>query len=61
MKVYLIWAWFDSDEPMVIAVTDSHKKAENIITKAESDEDNYSGYEFSIDERELNSFENTNY
>ena len=57
MKIYLVWAWYADDEPMVIAVADSNKKAEDIINQAKNNENDFDGYEFSIDERVLNEFE----
>lgn len=53
MKIYLVWSWFEDDEPMVVAVADSLEKAEELKSKVEEileGED----YEFSIDEREIN-------
>lgn len=52
MKIYLVWAWFDNDEPMVIRVVSSREKAKRVIEKARTT-DEYEGYEFSIDERTL--------
>lgn len=57
MKIYLVWAWYADDEPMVIAVADSNKKAEDIINQAKNNENDFDGYEFSIDERVLNEFD----
>ena len=53
MKVYLLWRWWEDEEPTVVAVTDSKEKAEEFmeeIKEYEADDDCY----FSIDEREMN-------
>ena len=52
-NVYLVWSWFGDDEPMVVSVTDTEDKAMAVIEKLKGNDD-FDGYEFSIDPRVLN-------
>ena len=53
MRVYLLWQWYDGDEPTVVAVTDTEEKAKEYMTKIKEYEDD-DGFQYSIDEREIN-------
>lgn len=53
MKVYLLWQWYDGDEPTVVAVADTEEKAKEYMAKIKEYEDD-DGFHYSIDEREIN-------
>lgn len=53
MKIYLLWQWYDGDEPTVVAVTDTKEKAIKFMKQIKEYEDD-DDFHYSIDEREIN-------